>query len=76
MRLIDADKITEKKMDECIDPFEAPGALYVIEKEPTVEAVPVSWIKDWASCLHFGISDLVIEKMLKDWEAEDEDETN
>lgn len=40
------------------------------------EMIPVSWIKDWASCLHFGISDLVIEKMLKDWEAEKENETN
>jgi len=37
--------------------------------------IPVEWIKDWASHLYYGISDLVIEKMLKDWEADNNGET-
>lgn len=44
MRLIDADKLLENYTSEDM----AIGGLDIIKTAPTVEAIPIEWLKEWA----------------------------
>lgn len=45
------------------------SALEMVLKnlEDMGEQIPVRWIEDWSSYLWLGASDLVCEKLIKDW---------
>ena len=79
MRLIDADKLLKQLEWLDIDDF----ILYEevkedIDESPTVEAIPIDWIKNYAS--HKASKDLIdcywhfweddVLKMVSDWEKE------
>ena len=68
MRLIDADKIHWEY--KCISKEE-------IDDVPTVKAIPIEWITDWLTkqsipATSYGIDYSAVEKMLEDWEKENE----
>lgn len=70
MRLIDADKLLPK-LWVCYEENKP-----IVDAEPTVEAIPVEWIKDYVD---FGVSDELAQRyrrfvlnMVKDWEKENE----
>lgn len=83
MRLIDADRLLNPgytdMWDEPIkfDTF----SRYAIESQPTVEAIPIEWIRQWSEQFYKDINGRVyytgdgydtIWDMLKDWEKENE----
>ncbi|MBQ3321907.1 MAG: hypothetical protein IJH05_03570 [Firmicutes bacterium] len=57
MRLIDADAIPKDSM-----------IRMALRQEPTVEAIPVSWIIQWAAEHMAEYGTLTIERLLEDWE--------
>lgn len=80
MRLIDARKLTKEIQKELLEWVRADGIAQVnllretmmtISKEPTVRAIPVDWIIRWAA-EHTEYGTFTIEKMLEDWEKENE----
>lgn len=70
MRLIDADKLRVNCY--CIDKICVDART--IEIAPTVEAIPIEWIKKWVEKCNWHYTDLprIIETMLEDWEKENE----
>lgn len=76
MRTIDADRL--KRSFEANTPIAfqdcVPGIHSVIDLEPTVEAIPVAWIKQYgeANWYDFGTQYNAITKMLEEWERKEE----
>ena len=77
MRLIDADKLLPK-LWVCYEENKP-----IVDGEPTVEAIPIAWIKQWANehCMYCLDYDYPTEKydgwydinsMIKDWKKENE----
>ena len=71
MRLIDADKLLPK-LWVCYEENKP-----IVDAEPTVNAIPVEWITDWLTkqsipATSYGLDCSAVEKMLDDWEAENE----
>ncbi len=74
MRLIDADKlVVDARLGEDETPYVSKTQ---IDEAPTVEAIPIGWIKDYVG---FGVSDDVFQRnrrfvlnMIKEWEKENE----
>ena len=62
MRLIDADKLRDKCDEYDWD---------TIDNEPTVEAVPIEWIREWYT-KHSPLIGSYVAYMLLDWQAENE----
>ena len=78
MKLIDADKLKEELKINGLG-----YQYYMLNNAPTVEAIPISWIKKWAKkngldCYDYDYPTekndwwYAIEKMLKDWEKEND----
>ena len=77
MRLIDADKVKEAFIG---NRYGTKAIEYVIDDAPTVKAIPIEWIKNYAS--HKASKDLIdcywhfweddVLKMVADWENENE----
>lgn len=69
-RLIDADEV--KRFANSLDSLSETqliDVLYVIANEiPTVEAIPVAWIKKWSGNEPYWAN--LAEHMLDDWEKE------
>lgn len=59
MRLVDGDSIKRK------NPWKD-DVLRAVREEETVEAIPISWIIQWAA-EHTEYGTLTIEKLLEDW---------
>lgn len=76
MRLINADAI-EYTMTELVSFLknfvwkEEIAMKKEIDAMPTVDAIPIEWIENWMYGLHFGVSDVVCKKMIKDWRKEE-----
>ena len=79
MRLIDADvfaEISKKHVPEVIvDTWEEGyiDCLKVVDETPTVEAIPIEWIKKWNQknenfLLYMGLA----RKLIEDWEEEND----
>ena len=71
MRLIDADKI----MYTDISDGQVPNGVWItfidrINGMPTVEAIPIEWIRQWVEENYELECDYAIEQMLDDWRAE------
>ena len=85
MRLIDADKLPIYSTIEGVEKSEK-GTVAIlgnwvsaisIEEAPTVNAIPVEWITDWLTkqsipATSYGLDCSAVEKMLDDWEKENE----
>lgn len=76
MRLIDAGRIRYSDMSD----GQVPGGLWYTFKDnvdeiPTVDAIPIEWIKDFANNIWWEDERAVIEDMLEHWEKWDEDDT-
>lgn len=71
MRIIDADKLTEELWQDIIDQRKR-RISEVIQEQPTVEAIPIEWIKEWINrpFLYQEIAEGTIEMMLEDWREE------
>ena len=73
MRTIDADRL--KKSFEANTPIAfqdcVPGIHSIIDLEPTVEAIPVTWIEQYgkANWYDFGTQYNAITKMLEEWKG-------
>lgn len=75
MRLIDADKLLPK-LWVCYEENKP-----IVDAEPTVNAIPVEWITDWLTkqsipATSYGLDCSAVEKMLDDWEKENERQTD
>lgn len=80
MRLIDADEIIKKTygvviedmfhMDETVDVISRKD----IDNAPTIEAIPIEWIRHYKSIYGLTYSTLtnLLGTMIKDWEKESE----
>lgn len=71
-RLINADKLRH----ELIMGHDLVGAKYT-DMADTAEAIPIEWITDWLTkqtipATSYGLDCSAIEKMLGDWEKENE----
>lgn len=74
MRLIDADRLLNPGYT---DMFDEPIKMdmfsrYAIEKEPTVEAIPIEWIKKWEEENWELECNYGIDEMIDDWREENE----
>ena len=77
MRLIDADRLLNPSFT---DMFDEPVKMtmfsrYAIESQPTVEAIPIEWIKEWykkalSKSGFMGDEMVSVEDLLEDWEKE------
>ena len=78
MRLIDADKLTEicrkgwklfgrenEKLKHWVDEYD-------IRSQPTVEAIPVEWLRMWFTKKASLIGIVLISEIESDWEKENE----
>lgn len=72
MRLIDEETID---FDPYIDPFEIPGAQCAVSQAPTVDAIPVEWIREWQTH-HSSLVVGFTAYLLLDWEKENGTENN
>ena len=88
MRLIDADKLPIYSTIEGIEKSEKGTVAIIgnwvsaitIEEAPTVEAIPIEWLKSWAmknwvkskKCEY----DIIVSKLIEDWEKENERQTD
>ena len=84
MRLIDADRVKQYALTAIATNTDKEAAAEMIDQLfPTVEAIPVEWIKKWANehCMYCLDYDYTTEKydgwydinsMIKDWEKENE----
>lgn len=72
MRLIDADRLLNPGYTDMFDePIEFDMiSRYAIESEPTVEAIPIEWIKKWCGDEPYW-SNLAMH-LIEDWEKENE----
>ena len=78
MRLIDADEIVKETwgvvikdmfhMDETVDVISRKD----IDNAPTVEAIPIEWIKTWIETKYNAVYNNNVWDMLEDWEKENE----
>ena len=68
MRLIDADKIGEVSAD----PYEEGAFQDEIRSQPTVEAIPIEWIRNYVSHWVSEIYKNFVLNMIKTWEKENE----
>ena len=66
MRLIDADKIGEVSAD----PYEEGAFQDEIRSQPTVEAIPIEWIRNYVSHWVSEIYKNFVLNMIKKWEKE------
>ena len=74
MRLIDADKlVVDARLGENEIPYVSKAQ---IDEAPTVEAIPIEWIKRWAMKSENTYNREQIIEMLNDWEKENETKTN
>lgn len=79
MRLIDADKL-ENDIVENITVKAVSRMLAITQGQPTVEAIPIEWIKKWRRDKWLGgepiekrmIMAMGVRLMLEDWETENE----
>ena len=85
MRLIDADKLYEKRFTvldniEIVPVYRAVVRVCDVKNAPTVEAIPIEWIKKWRKDKWFSseplekrmIMAMGVRLMLEDWEEENE----
>ena len=77
MRLIDLDKALAKAEDECrmSDDWKVSHEMMnVFKYQPTVEAIPVEWIKKYYEDITVPYTDTRIqfEEMIRKWEKENE----
>lgn len=78
MRLIDADRLLNPGYT---DMFDEPIKLdvftrYAIETEPTVEAIPVEWLRIWFTKKASLIGITLMGEIESDWEAENGNNNN
>lgn len=84
MRLIDANKLLQETWEvETKDMFHMTEIVDVvsaidIEKAPTVDAIPVEWIRKYTNhrTVEFGDMWVFINCMINDWDKENESDTN
>lgn len=72
-----ADKLNNSQWySETEEGFEA--AMSMLEDAPTVEAIPIEWIRHYKSIYGLTYSTLytLLETMIDDWEKENKTETN
>ena len=69
-RLIDVDKLVNDIANH-ITVKAVSRVLAIIQGQPTVEAIPVEWIKDWLKKCKYCIAN--VEDLLEDWEKENAD---
>ena len=74
MRLIDADKLI---YSEYTDMFDEQIVFDTVTKKrvdsmPTIEAIPIEWIKQWCNRSENTYSKADVVDMLTDWEKENE----
>ncbi|MBR2554936.1 MAG: hypothetical protein IKE94_08775 [Aeriscardovia sp.] len=78
-RLINANKLRTDFLDlpNCYngfsDTYDKATIIDVVDEQPTVEAIPIKWIKNYAShnsYWHFWEDDVL--KMVAEWEKENE----
>lgn len=78
MRLIDAEEIRYTSLKDGFGRIKECIAFSTdIEKTPTVKAIPIEWITDWLAkqtvpATSYGIDYSAVDKMLEDWERENE----
>ena len=74
MRLIDADRLLSPGYTDMFDePIEFDSvSRFAIEIQPTVEAIPVEWIKQWEKENWEMECNYGIDMMIEDWEKENE----
>lgn len=76
MRLIDADNLDKYDWGHLKEVSKE--ALFLIETEPTVEAIPVKWIKEWCNTQNGkSLEERLLKRygvltLLEDWEKENE----
>lgn len=75
MRLIDADKLNIYDVSPAYGTYVMGVTEEDIEFEPTVEAIPIEWIKQYGeeNCFDFGTQFNAITRMLKAWEERKEE---
>ncbi len=79
MRLIDADELPWVDKIVVLDMWDGDirieikdNASYVDENTPTVEAIPIEWIRKWASINYIEGEYSVAVDMIEDWEKEND----
>lgn len=71
MRLIDADKLFHEYLTNEL--WNIPDIVYcALLKQPTVEAIPIEWVKRWAMKSENTYNREQIVEMLNDWEKEND----
>lgn len=70
MRLIDADALLDDIRSHSESYFADDFAREWVDKQPTVDAVPINWIDSW--CVLTDNEDGVIDVMVADWRRENE----
>lgn len=81
MRLIDADKLEDDGVNYSYEQSENFGVIkteyrfvnrFQIDKLPTVQAIPIEWIRQWCNKSENTYSKADVIEMLNDWEKENE----
>ena len=78
MKLIDADALLNRMQeDPLFDLVERYGVSGVINAEPTVDAIPVEWLKERYKIEGYGTEDYfrkayAVKGIIADWRAENE----
>ena len=68
MRLIDADLFLEETSKDPLFPLvERYGLSYVIKAQPTVDAIPIEWLKEWFKKRYKGRT---YRDLIEEWESE------
>lgn len=69
-RLIDADALMEDIRKNSASYFADDFAHEWVDKQPTVDAVPIDWIKEWCLSQDLEYVRIAIKKMVYNWKAE------